>query len=258
MADKGEMKVPIGLPDAVFLPSMKQYVAKAYPVIELRSDQELETVITKVMKNTKGSQSSKNLRSTVETALFSTAVFNLRMTSPEQPGGSVSVAVPGELLETSRHVQHLEILFATKTGSTELTNGPQFSLVARGMQSLKDQFLQLETLVVRLCINVASPTVEKVKAGGWMKEAQSIINNSTFQIASTHMLRMAKNVGPGRRKVFKLSVEAHVETVDGIQLRKPNGKGWIRHSDEVEFTDLYDTHMVVSTAWKSCETASVD
>jgi hypothetical protein len=72
------------------------------------------------------------------------------------------------------------------------------------------------------------------------------------------MLRMAKNVGPGRRKVFKLSVEAHVETVDGIQLRKPNGKGWIRHSDEVEFTDLYDTHMVVSTAWKSCETASVD
>ena len=254
-ADKGKGKAVDTVSYETPSGTMKNYIIRHHPVITVRSEEDLQKIFADIVSNTTDAQPWAGL----ETAVLSTAVFRLGIKFRDQPNGSVAAMVPLTISTIPGRVRHLEMFFPTKPERTELSQGPTFSQVSRGMKSLRELCPQLESFVIHLCVNVTrKDNISTVAAGDWMGDAESILKQSTFKTALTHMIRRAKDQGPGRKKIFKLSVECRVEGGEGGEVRgwSGNRQPIILHSDDFEFGALSNPDSVIDMAWDNIDTAA--
>ena len=243
----------VAVPSTLYLARMKEYVTKHYSVNEISADSDLESTVKNVMKSTGETQMSHNLRTAAEDALFSIVTFRLNISFQLHSNGSATAEIPEADSSTARRIRHLELYFGTGIGSIQIAHGPSFSRVSAGMQSLKDQFPQLDTLYVHLCINVLSPSVAEAISGTWMKDARDIAMTSTFGVALNYMLERAKAHGPGEKKIFKLTIEPRVDDRDGRQIK--NKQPWTCGSPEIEF-GTGGSNNILLAALEGCEKAA--
>ena len=125
------------------------------------------------------------------------------------------------------------------------------------MASLQEEFAHLETLSLHLRVNVTSPTRESANAEEWMKDAKDIVFKPLFRQCVSFGLDEAKDTGPGKKKIFKLSILCRV-MIDGNEVLRSGGKRWIRRSQNIEINEIDDGETLHLKAWESCEKAALD
>jgi hypothetical protein len=59
---------------------MEKYIADDFPMVHVRSSQEMGSLIAHIENKAKSSHPWKNLKQSIETALYSTAMFSLGIT----------------------------------------------------------------------------------------------------------------------------------------------------------------------------------
>lgn len=255
MADDHNDEIHHSDPDAELRHAIEKYVLKHFAIIAPRSDQELVPVVVKILEHHNIPQRLDQLIATVTAVIFSTAVFRLHVSFKTHSDNSVSVVVPEALANTISHIRHLELLLETHVGSVQIS-GASFSRVALAMVSLKAHFSQLETLRLHLRINLTIASFEKAKCGDWKKDADDIISSSEFQIGAENMLQQAKELGPGTRKDFRLTVKCRVESDNGRGVMKTQGRPFIVRIGDLEFGSLHDAYGVLSRVWKSFDSTA--
>jgi hypothetical protein len=261
--------LPVELQDMV----MEQYVASNYPVAHIiRSSKEFDDLVAEIETKAKSSHLGKFLKKSIETALYSTAVFRLNMayqkTTTADGESKITTQIPAAVASIVDRIQNLEITFSTQIVQGRVVNATALGRAAFAMTSLKACFPRLKCFSIYLAVDVSSTRDDKAKAGQWAHVASHSGSDplmthfpsplSQFQDTIAALLRAARFQGPGDTKLFKLSVErprAEFEELGEGMGFDPNYEWhseqwmpWVRRCDGVEFQSVDDFSGVLQKA----------
>ena len=272
---------------------IEAYVAKNYAVIHIHSFQDFDSVIEEINGNCDNDDPETDLKGSIESALFSTAAFRLDISFLDEEDGSASAQIPTAVSELVPRILNLELAFnigpnaATWPVDTP-ADGSELLRAKKAMASLREHFDHLDTLRIYLVFDGGCVREQWMRDSTWqyikLKHGPGApwpYQQSNFlSITLAYLLEATRDHGPGKKKVFALSLERRENWFDRLFYSKLGlkwsdvaaWKPWIlRNSYGIEFSSrtagnndgtelpgLGSMSEVVNQAWEGCSAVPVD
>ena len=158
----------------------------------------------------------------VETAILSSATIKLDITSSSQEQGSgpahTVALVPSNMTGVSKQIRHLALYISEPFRDTHIADGGKYLRATTGMASLGQQLPDLKSLTLYLDIHTSGMNEGLARSGIWW--ATQCTDGSLVPLGSAppltgkdletlvnELLVAVKEHGPGKTKLFKLSIE---------------------------------------------------
>ena len=279
---KGKESNPV-LPAEVQLQIIEGYVAKNYPILRLLTPADLKSTVNEVIIAAKDPQSwdggmiewdKDQFQWMVETAILSSSTIKLDITSRSQAQGSgpaqTVALIPSSMTELSKRVQHLALYISQPFPGYFIVDGSRYLRATAGMASLGQQLPHLKSLTLYLDIDTSGMTEVLARSGMWWTtrctdgppEAYGSPSSLTLKNIATlvkELLAEVKEHGPGRKKLFKLSVK-HGHSRSGGQFapgQVAHGGIWKFVCDEIDLS-VEDVGSAAKRAWDSRKEETLD
>ena len=266
------------LPADLQIMVMERDVANNYPVIHIRSVKDFENIVEEIKVNTEDGLGWKDMKGPIETALFSTAAFRLRIYFLPQTNGSVVARIPDPVSEIKPRIRNLYLTFLSEGSGfginpSALGDGRPYIRAARGVASLREQFPNLHVFVIYLIAN-ADTINDQIAGDGFWAVRRLRINATgnwiTLLRAVTNILKAAQMDGPGEKKLFRLSMELNDAADERLHFarfgRYENSsrmttpfdpmtwKPWAVHSEVIDFSliefhSTKDADLFIARMW---------